>query len=73
MKKQNNLEEALTGLLEKYEVKPVSTFRLDKNTKSGDVVLLPGYDFSAVITEENEIPLRVHRERQDNLFERCYH
>jgi len=57
MKKQNNFEEILSGLLQKYEVKPVSTFRLDKKTKSGELLLLPGYDFADVLTEENEIPL----------------
>jgi len=57
MEKENILEKALTGLLEKYAVKSDRAFHLDKKTKSGDLVLLPGYDLSDELTEEYEIPL----------------
>ncbi len=63
-KNQKNSEEALAALLEKYEMKPDKTFKLEKNKVKGDLLLLPGYEFTEAATRENEIPLLTWRFRR---------
>jgi len=65
MIKQNmNVEEALAGLLVKYEIKPVKPFHLEKKKTNEDLVLLPGYEFTGQVTGDNEIPLLPWRLRR---------
>lgn len=57
MKEIKEVEKALSGLLEKYAVKPASPFRMQKEGTEDELILLPGYCFENSVTEANEIPL----------------
>jgi len=59
-----NVEEALAGLLIKYEIKPVKPFHLEKKKATEGLVLLPGYEFIEQVTGDNEIPLLPWRLRR---------
>lgn len=67
MNKTNNagdIEEALKGLLEKYNVRPSVPFNLTGKGSNGNLTLLPGFMFSDSPPEQNQIPLLPWRSRR---------
>jgi hypothetical protein len=60
-KENKDLEEALHGLLEKYDVKPSQPFQLHIDGDADTSILLPGYYFPDIIPEKNQIPLLAWR------------
>ena len=65
MKKDNkDIEKALTGLLEKYNIIPPQPFRLYKDSNPDVINLLPGYVFADLKLEINQIPLLAWRVRR---------
>jgi hypothetical protein len=63
-KDKKDIEKALTGLLEKYNIKPSKSFRLFKDSNPDVLNLLPGYVFIDPILEKNQIPLLTWRARR---------
>ena len=65
-KKKDNkdTEKALSGLLEKYNIKPPQSFRLYKDNNPDVINLLPGYAFVDPKLEKNQIPLLAWRFRR---------
>lgn len=61
MKVKKDIEKALTGLLEKYNIKPPQSFYLYKDSNPDVLNLLPGYVFADPILEKNQIPLLTWR------------
>ncbi len=60
-KDKKDIEKALTGLLEKYNIKPPQSFHLYKDSNPDVLNLLPGYVFADPILEKNQIPLLTWR------------
>jgi hypothetical protein len=60
-KDKKDIEMALTGLLEKYNLKPPQSFRLYRDSNPDILNLLPGYDFVDPILEKNQVPLLTWR------------
>lgn len=62
IKKENkDTEKALTGLLEKYNIKPPVSFHLTKESDSNSPSLLPGYFFIGQTPGKNQMPLLTWR------------
>ena len=62
IKKENkDIKKALTGLLEKYNIKPPEAFHLSKEGDANALSLLPGYFFIGPTPGENQIPLLTWR------------
>jgi len=55
------MEKALTGLLEKYHVKPSLPFHLQMSGKVGELDMLSGYSFAEPELQENQVPLLTWR------------
>ena len=59
-----NTEKALSGLLEKYNIKSSQPFCLYVDSNPDVLNLLPGYDYTDYILEKNQIPLLTWRVRR---------
>ena len=60
-KDKNDVEKALTGLLEKYSIKPLHPYHLFKAGNANALSLFPGYVFENSSLEKNQIPLLTWR------------
>jgi hypothetical protein len=59
-----DIEKALTGLLEKYGVRPAQSFQLYKGGNVDTLNMLPGYLFTEPVLEKNQVPLLAWRVRR---------
>ncbi len=65
-KKKDNkdIENALKGLLVKYNIKPHQAFHLNKGGNADTLDMLPGYFFPEPVLEKNQVPLLTWREKR---------
>jgi len=61
IKNNKDTENALTGLLEKYNIRPTQSYHLFKGGNANEISMLPGFEFTEAILEKNQIPLLTWR------------